>query len=83
MSAIPGPLSSKVRRSPRRAPSSSDFDGDRAAAAVLDGVARQLARRGHDLGLIDQVEPELDGPLPHRLADRDDVLGVADRALHR
>ena len=57
------------------------LDGDRAAAAVLDGVARQLARRRDDLGLIDQVEAELDGALPDGLADRHHVLGGLDRSL--
>ena len=48
---------------------------------VLDGVACQLARRRHDLGLIDQIEAELDGTLPHCLAYRHHVLGGLDRSL--
>ena len=52
-----------------------------AAAAVLQGVARELARRGDDLGLVDEIESQLDRPLPHGLADRDHVLGRPDLPL--
>ena len=45
------------------------------------GVARELARRGHDLRLIDEIEAELDGALPDRLADRHDVFRALDRPL--
>src|SRR5262249_699493 len=48
-----------------------------AAAAVLHHLARDLARGGDDLRLVDEVEPEPDGPLADRLPHPDDVLGAA------
>src|SRR5436853_6624 len=46
-----------------------------AAAAVVDGVAGQLAGGRDDLGLVDQAEAELDRPRPHQLTDEHDVFG--------
>src|SRR2546427_761001 len=53
--------------------------GTDTGAAVIDGVARDLAGRGHDLRLIDQTESELDRPPSDDLADPDDVLARANR----
>ena len=46
----------------------------RAAAAVHQGVAGQLAGRGDQLGLVDQRELRGDGQRAHRLAHPDDVV---------
>ena len=54
MSGMPGPWSSKIRRTPRRG-AVDDLDLDRAAAAVVERVARQLAGGGDDLGLVDEA----------------------------
>src|SRR5688572_11803296 len=58
-----------LERQPQAAPPIvvDPVDGHRPAPTILDGVARQLARGSDDLGLIDQVETELDGALPDRL----------------
>src|SRR5688500_5889194 len=54
------------------------LDDDVSAAAILHGVPRQLACGGDNLRLIDQVESQLHGALPHRLAYRDDVFRGLD-----
>ena len=65
------------------------LDAQRAAAAVVDRVAAELARRGDDLGLIDQAEAGGDRARPHRLPHPHDVVGGAERhglidlGLHR
>src|SRR5262249_26973243 len=51
-----------------------DFDRRVPAAAVQDRVARQLARGGHDLRLVDETESVLDRALADRLAKYDDVV---------
>src|SRR5581483_816977 len=51
---------------------------DDAAAAVLHDVAGELARRGHDLRLVDEAEPDADRPLAHGLTDRHHVLPGPD-----
>ena len=79
MSGMPGPWSSNASRRPARLPSASRLEAHLAAAAVVERVARQLARRGHDLGLVDQAEAERDRALAHRLAHAHDVLRRADR----
>ena len=55
----------------------------RAAAAVLNGVAGELAGGGDDFRLIDEVEAELHRALPNRLADADDVFRGLDRLAGR
>ena len=55
MSGMPGPLSSKVRRTPR-ARRRHRLDARLAAAAVVERVARELAGGGDHLGLVDQAE---------------------------
>ena len=44
-----------------------------ASAAVVDRVARDLARGGHHLRLIDEREARFDGPRSHELPHRYDV----------
>src|SRR5215208_1014044 len=44
-----------------------------AAEAVVERVARQLARRGDELGLVHQPEAQLGRPRADRLSDLDDV----------
>ena len=51
----------------------------RAAAAVHQRVACQLARRGHELRLIDQAEPEAHRPIANPLTHADDVVVGANR----
>src|SRR5918993_6090465 len=72
-----------LERQPQTAPPVivDPIDGHGPAPAVLDGVARQLAGGGDDLGLIDQVETELDGALPDRLPYPHYVVRCPDRAL--
>ncbi len=55
------------------------FDGDFAAAAVLERVARELAGGGHELGLVDEREALRDGALARELAHAHDVFGSLDR----
>ena len=55
-------------------PSSTPSIDHTAAAAVLNGVAGELAGGGDDLRLIDEVEPELHRALANSLADADDVF---------
>jgi rsbT co-antagonist protein RsbR len=55
-----------------------DFQPHRAAAPVLQRVARQLTGGGHQLGLIDQAEAESHGLLADHAAHGDDVLGGVD-----
>ena len=62
-----------------RARRASCVDLDVAAAAVDERVARELARRGDDLRLVDEAEAERDRTLAHDLAHPDDVLGPAQR----
>src|SRR5690606_33071474 len=47
----------------------------RAATAMLDGVARELARRGHDFRLIDEREAYLHCPGARLLSYADHVVG--------
>ena len=57
MSAIPGPLSSKVSRRPLRG-SIQHFHQHGPAAAVNKRVTRQFAGGRNHLGLIHQAEPQ-------------------------
>jgi hypothetical protein len=41
---------------------------------VLQSVARELAGGSHELGLVDQPEPEHDGQFPHTLANDHNVV---------
>ena len=70
MSGNAGPV--VLEREPQAAARTVDDDLDErvAAAAVLNGVAAELARRRDDLRLIDEAEAELDGALPDGLARR-------------
>ena len=43
---------------------------------MLERVARQLARRGHQLGLVHQAEPQLRGAARARLPDPHDVVAT-------
>jgi len=52
---------------------------DRAAVAVLDGVARQFARRRDQLGLVDQRQADADRALAHMAAQADHVLVATQR----
>ena len=63
-SGMPGPLSSKMRRS------------HAAAARVLDDGARQLRRDGDEPRLVDKAEAEPGGEGAH-LAPRDDDVVLA------
>src|SRR5581483_1034030 len=56
------------------------LEADRPAAPVEDGVPRQLARRGHELRLVDEAEARRDRPLADDLADGDDVFRRANDA---
>src|SRR5207302_5775394 len=51
-----------------------DLDAQGAAAAVIDRVAGDLARRRDELGLVDDAEPGLDRPRPYRLAHPHDIV---------
>src|SRR5579862_8026660 len=55
------------------------FDTECTATTVGDGVASQLAGRGHDLRLIDEPQPQVDGPLSNDLPDVHDVILGSDR----
>ena len=59
--------------------SSTRLHLDRAAAAVDQGVAGQLARGRDQLGLVDQGELDRHRDGPDQLADPDDVLVGGDR----
>jgi hypothetical protein len=52
-----------------------------AAASVLNGVPRELTRRGDNFRLIDEVETELDRPLPNGLPDSNNVFCGLDGSL--
>ena len=75
MSPMPGPSSTKPILTPLR-PSSDVTTSMRAspAAAVNQGVAGELAGRGHHLGLVDQGKPAFLGYHPHLLPNTDDVI---------
>ena len=78
---MPGPWSSKVSRRPRLRVVDERFERQRAAAAVVERVARQLARRGDDLGLVDQAEARARPPSSRtRWRTRDDVLVASGSA---
>ena len=72
-SAMPGPWSANAARTPRRRPARIDLDGGGPAAAVDQGVAGQLARRGDQLGLVDQRQLRGDREGAHGLPHPDDV----------
>ena len=78
MSLMPGPWSSKVRRTPRRGPATISMS-THAAAAVVQRVARQLAGRGDDLGLVDQAQAGLDRQRAHTLPNPHHIFGAPDR----
>jgi hypothetical protein len=46
---------------------------------MLQHVAGELARRGDDLGLIDEVEAHEECKLPYELPRRDHVLAGPDQ----
>src|SRR4051812_8113069 len=50
-----------------------------AAAAVLERVARQLAGRRDELGLVDERETLRDGAFARELAHANHVFGAVDR----
>src|SRR5215203_5246103 len=50
------------------------FHPHRAASAVIYRIARQLARRRNQFGLVDQAEASVDGPIAHSLAHPNDVF---------
>ena len=60
--------------SPFAIPSFKASKAHLAAASVDHRVSRQLAGRSDHLGLIDQAEAQLDGPLPHGLPDQHDIV---------
>src|SRR5205085_7932720 len=53
-------------------------DGHDSAAAVIDHVPRELARRGHDLRLLDDAEAEIDRRFPDGVPDPHDVRAPRD-----
>ena len=55
------------------------LDAQRPAAAIVEGVAGDLAGGGDDLGLVDQAEPGSDSARPHRLPHPHHVVGRAQR----
>src|SRR5262249_25761104 len=60
-----------------------DFDRRAPAAAMVDGVAGELARRRHQLGLIHEAEAALDRALTHGLTHDDDVVVPGERKRFR
>jgi hypothetical protein len=67
---MPGPSSTKTRPTPARACRRPAVEVDVAAAAVLDGVARQLAGGRDQLGLVDQAQPSSSARSRTMLAQR-------------
>src|SRR5262249_43138370 len=59
------------------------IEADGAAAAIDQGIPRQFAGRGDDLGLIHQSEAQFHCPSPHLLTDQDDVGIGTDRYCFR
>src|ERR1700733_10461983 len=55
------------------------FDTCGAAAAVIYGIAGNLARCGDDFRLIHQAEADADCARPHRLPHPDHIVGGANR----
>src|SRR5262249_30740925 len=51
----------------------------RAAPAIHQGIAGQLAGRGDDLGLLYLTKRKLLGPAPHRIADPHHIAFGPDR----
>src|SRR5262245_49076958 len=52
-----GPLVLERQPEPAAATLVERLEAHRAATSVDEGIAGELARRGHDLGLVDQPEP--------------------------
>jgi hypothetical protein len=50
------------------------FHSHRSASTVVYRIARQLARRRNQFGLIDQAETQVDGPIAHSLPHPHDVF---------
>jgi hypothetical protein len=50
------------------------FHPHRAASTVAYRIARQLARRRNQFGLVDQSETQVDGPTTHSLPHPNDVF---------
>ena len=57
------------------------LDAHRSAAGVIDEVARELARRRDDLGLVDEREALRDGRFARGLPHAHDVFGALDLDL--
>ena len=68
MSGMPGPLVHECQPEPAPVAAIDRRDVHDAAAAVVDGVASELARRRDELRLVDQAEAQRDRPIPHELA---------------
>ena len=83
MSGIPGPWSWKTSRKPFFEPSCSVTISTCPPRPCVKRVARELAGRSHELGLVDQAEPQHDGQLAHALANDHDVVATADRERFR
>jgi hypothetical protein len=46
---------------------------------MIQGIARQFTGRGHQLGLVNKAETQLDSPLPNFLARQNNIVRVLQR----